>query len=67
VARICEKEKRQLIGPFFSFFFFQIFDLKKLEFFLLEEAHFTVKETCLFPKKRKKKPQNRKKLTTKKQ
>jgi hypothetical protein len=50
---------------FFSFFFFQILDLKKLEYFLLEEAHFTVKETCLFPKKRKEKPQNRKNLPPK--
>jgi hypothetical protein len=52
VARICKKEKNSSNWTFFLFFLFPNFRSDKIGIFLLEEAHFTVKETCLFPKKR---------------
>jgi len=48
-----QKRNNQLIEPFFFFFLFPNFRFDEFGIFLLEEAHFTVKETCLFPKKKK--------------
>jgi hypothetical protein len=71
--RICKKEKTKLIWPFFLFFLFPNFRFDEFGiFFLLEEAHFIMKETCLLPgkkknKNKKKNKKKKKKLAIKKQ
>jgi hypothetical protein len=48
------KRKKSTNWTFFLFFPFPNFRSDKIGIFLLEEGHLTMKETCLFPEKKKK-------------